>query len=249
MGIFSNIGVSIGVQDTLPKGRGDLGTLTDEIASWTHTSAAIGGYLTATATVTNTQNYIDEWLENGLGRWITLSDEAGVIRWRGFVDQINANIAGLQIQRGPMSGITNRVHMVYGTVDTSTTPPTVGIRATTTQTNDTASQALFGIWQKVLSTGGTTAADAAQLQALYLLEHARPETTKTLATGGGNLSMTLQLRGAWDWAKAYISNFTAAGGTVNLSTRLIAALALSPNVVLFFLTYRLHAWFVPAVPL
>jgi hypothetical protein len=228
MGVFANVGVSISVQDTLPKGRGDLGSITDEIASWSHVSGAIGGYLTASCTLVQSREVIDEWLEVGLGRWITLYDEGGNVRWRGFVDQVNANIGGLQIQRGPLTGIANRLHMVYSTVDTSTSPPTVGIRATTAQTNDTASQAIYGIWQKVLSTGGTTAADAVQLQALYLAEHAQPETTKTLTLGGGNLSMTLALKGAWHWLRAYVSNFTT-NGTVNLSTRLLAALALTPN--------------------
>lgn len=230
MGVFSNTGVSIGVEDTLPKGRGQLGILTDEIASWTHTSAAIGGYLTANCTVNADENYIDEWLESGLGRWLTLYDEGGNIRWRGFVDQITANIAGLSIQRGPMSGITNRCHMVYSTADNSTAPPTMGVRAVTTQTDDTSSQALYGIWQKVLSCSGNTQAGAVQDQAMYLQEYANPETTKTLTLGGGNLSMTLQLKGVWYWLGAFIANFTTAG-TVNLSDRLIAILALDPNAV------------------
>lgn len=240
MGIFANTGVSISVQDTLRKGRGDLDPLTDAISGWSHTSAAIGGYLTATCGVNASENFIDEWLENGLGRWLTLYDEGGNIRWRGFVDQVNANIAGLQIQRGPLTGITNRAHMVYSAVDTSTLPPTMGVRATTAQTNDTASQALFGIWQKVLSCGGTTAADAAVLQRLYLLEHAQPETTKTLSLGGGNLNMTLNLKGAWEWLKAYIANFPGVVDTVNLSARLIAILGLDIAINALFSTNTDH---------
>lgn len=230
MGVFGNTGVSVGVQDTLSKGRGELDPITDIVSGWSHTSGAIGGYLSATASIKHSQEYIDEWLENGLGRWITLRNQAGIVRFRGFVDQIDANIAGLKIARGPLSGISNRVKMVYSTVDTSTLPPTMGVRATTTETNDTASQAVYGIWQKVLSCGGATAATAAQLQALYLAEHAQPETVKSVTLGGGNLSMSLHIKGAWDWLTAYVANFTT-GGTVNLSARLIAALALDPNAV------------------
>jgi len=230
MGIFANVGVSVNVQDTLRKGRGDLGYLTDEIAGWNHTSAANGGYLTAACNVVAHPNVIDEWLENGLGRWITLNDEGGNVCWRGFVDQVSANIAGLQIVRGPMTGIGNRAQMVYSTVDTTTTPPTVGVRARTTQTDDTASQMLYGIWQKVLSCGGTTAADAAQVQALYLQEFSVPQTTKTLTMGGGGMSMSLNLKGAWYWLAAYIANFTTTG-TTNLSSRLTGILALDPNGV------------------
>lgn len=230
MGVFANLGVSVGVQDTLPKGRGDLAPITDEIASWSHVSAATGGYLTANTTIIHSRDYIDEWLENGLGRWITLRDESGNTCWRGGVDQVNANIGGVTVQRGPLMQITNRAHMVYSTVDTSTTPPTMGVRATTAQTNDTISQALFGIWQRVLSCGGTTAASAAQLQAVYLAENAQPQTSKTVTPSGGNLSMTLQLKGAWWWLAAYIANFTTTG-TLNLSTRITDILGLSPNAV------------------
>jgi hypothetical protein len=230
MGVFANVGVSISVQDTLPKGRGDLGTLTDEIASWGHTSAALGGYMSANCTVVTKQPIIDEWLESGLGRWLTLYDEGGNVCWRGFVDQIAANIAGLQITRGPLTGIANRAKMVYSTVDTSTTPPTMGVRATTAITNDTASQALFGIWQKTLSCGGTTPADAVQLQALYLAENAQPQTVKTITPSGGSLSMTLTLKGAWYWLGAYEANFTV-NGDINLSTRIIDIITLSPNAV------------------
>ncbi len=229
MGIFSNLGVSIAVQSTLRLGRGDLGDITDSITGWSHTSGAVGGYLTATASINESRAVIDEWLETGLGRWITLYDEGANICWRGFVDQINANIGGLQIQRGPLTGIANRVHMVYSTVDTSTTPPTMGVRATTAQTNDTTSQAKYGIWQKVLSTGGSTAADATQLQAMYLQEYAQPSTTKTLSPGGGGLNMSLQLKGAWYWM-GYLATYTTTG-TVNLSARLQATLALDPNAL------------------
>jgi hypothetical protein len=230
MGVFANVGVSVGVEDTLPRGRGYMYAITDEISSWSHVSAANGGYLNASCTIIGTQNFIDEWLEAGLGRWITLYDEGTNICWRGFVDTIAANIGGLQITRGPMSGIANRAKMVYSTVDTSTTPPTMGVRATTTITNDTASQAIYGIWQKTLSCGGTTAAGAAQLQALYLAENATPQTVKTLTPSGGNLSMTLTLKGAWYWLAGYEANFTTTG-TVNLSTRLTAILGMNPNTL------------------
>jgi hypothetical protein len=228
MGVFANVGVSISVQDTLPKGRGYLYSITDEVAGWSHIGAANGGYLSASCTIVASQNFIDEWLEAGLGRWITLYDEGANVCWRGYVDQIAANIAGVQVTRGPLSSIANRVKMVYSTVDTSTTPPTMGVRATTAITNDTVSQALYGIWQKTLSCGGTTAADAAQLQALYLAEYAQPETSKTLTPGGGNLSMTLTLKGAWYWLAAFEANFTTTG-TLNLSSRMTGVLGLDPN--------------------
>lgn len=230
MGVFAGLGVSVGVQDTLPRNRGDLDSITDSITGWTHTSGAIGGYMSATCNLTGDLNYIDEWLEQGLGRWLTLYDEGGNIGWRGYVDQIDANIGALRITRGPLTQLANRTNNIYSTVDASTTPPTMGIRAVTPTLNDTASQAIYGIWRRTLSCGGATAADAVQMQTLYLREHNQPETTKTLTLGGGGTSMTLQLKGAWNWLN-YNANFTTAG-TVNLSDRIIAILALDPNVLI-----------------
>lgn len=231
MGVFANTGVSISVQDTLPKGRGDLYPLTDEIASWNHTSAAVGGYLSASCTVVASLNVIDEWLENGLGRWLTLYDEGANVCWRGNVEQIEANVGGVRITRGPLSSITNRALSVFSTVDNSTIPPILGIRDRTPIANHTASQALHGIWQKVLSCSGSTMADAIQQNAMFLQENAYPETTKTISPGGSGLSMTLTLKGTWYWLGAFISNFIGTAGMLNLSTRLIAILALDPNAV------------------
>jgi hypothetical protein len=231
MGVFANVGVSISVQDTLPKNRGDLGTLTDEIASWSHTSAAVGGYLSASCTVVTSLNVIDEWLESGLGRWLTLYDEGGNVCWRGFVEQIDANVGGVRITRGPLSSIANRALSVFSTINNSTIPPTVGVRDRTPIANHTASQALHGVWQKVLSCSGSTMIDATQQNAMFLQENAYPETTKTISPGGGGLSMTLTLKGTWYWLGAFIANFIGTPDTLNLSTRLIAILALDPNAL------------------
>src|SRR5690606_6281289 len=59
---------------------------------------------------------------------------------------------------------------------------------------------------------------------------AYPATTKTISLGGSGLSLTLQCKGAWYWLGAFVANFTT-GGTVNLSARIIAVLALDPNAL------------------
>jgi hypothetical protein len=74
-------------------------------------------------------------------------------------------------------------------------------------------------------------ANATQQNAMYLQENAYPETTKTISPGGGGLSMTLTLKGTWYWLGAFIANFIGTPDTLNLSTRLIAILALDPNAL------------------
>jgi hypothetical protein len=231
MSVFRGLGVSLTARAPIVQGYGYVDTLTDIAASWSHTRSANGGYISASCALRGDQTYCNEWIENGLGRWITLYDEAGVYCFHGFVDTVTATIGGYTIKRGPLLGIANRVKLVYSTVDTSTSPSTMGVRAVTATYDDTASQGKFGIVSKVLSSGGTTAANAIQIIRMYLAEHAQPETSKTLSLNASNLGVTLDIKGAWYWLGAYIANFTVAN-TVNLSTRLTAILALDPNTVI-----------------
>ena len=73
--------------------------------------------------------------------------------------------------------IGNKVALVYSTVDTSVTPPAVGVRKKTAYANDTASQGRYGIIEKVLSSGGSTDANATNIRDTYIAENAEAETT------------------------------------------------------------------------
>lgn len=231
MGVFHNTGISISLLDTFPNGRGFLDDLTGKVSKWSHVSGAVGGYLTASASISGSHSYVEDWLERGLGRWVSVMSQSGVIIWRGFVDQISVSLGGLRIDRGLLTDIANRVHLVYTQIDTSTSPPTAGTKTITAVSNDTVSQALYGIWQKAYSLGEATLADAAQVQSLILQEKSSPETAKGISIGGsGDVSISLSLKGAWSWL-GYIANFTTAG-TINLSTRITDILGASPNAII-----------------
>lgn len=232
---FSETGISI-YADTPLIGTSKVNChipLNSIVDTYTHTIDANGGYKTASMGLKLQQTDIEEWLENGLGRDITASNEGGVVCWNGFVNDMEATIGGLTVKRGPLMGIANRVLVVYSTIDTSVTPPTLGIRARTAVANDTASQAKYGIIEKVLSCGGSTDANATYIRDAYLAENKRSETTPTQISVGGSSDLSLKLNcvGYEEWLKAYPYNTTTTG-TTTLSVRLQAVLTADPNAII-----------------
>lgn len=212
--------------------------LGDQVGSFRMEKRRIGGYWSASAQVSHRQDVIEDWIERGLGRHIQIQDEALVTVGEFFVNRIDATLGKLTFTLGPLMDVANRVQVVYSTVDNTVSPPILGIRARTTAVNDTASQAAYGILQKILSTGGSTATEAAQVGSTYLALNAWPQTgRRSTLMGGGAASMTIEMLGYWAWLGAYVYNQTAATGAVNASVKLQAVLAAQPNAGLFSTDY------------
>jgi hypothetical protein len=231
---FSETGISIYAEPPIWGGGVTYRiSLNSTIEGYSHTIDANGGYKTATINLVMKQEDIEEWLENGLGRDIKVYNEGGVVVWEGFVNDMEASIGNLTVKRGPLMNIANRVLVVYSTVDTSVTPPAVGVRARTAYANDTASQARYGIIEKILSCGGSTDANAAYIRDAFIAENKMSETTPTQITpgGGGGLSLSLYCCGYEEWLKAFVYNTTATG-TTTLSVRLQAVLTADPNGII-----------------
>jgi hypothetical protein len=132
--------------------------------------------------------------------------------------------------------VANRVTTIYSTID-PTTNTVIGTRAKTTVSNDTTSQGLYGIIQKVLSVGGATAVTAAQIQSTYLKENAYPETSRSLnlGTDSGNnsgVTVTIDCLGYYHWLNLYAYNQTVVTGTINASDKIIAIINAQLNSII-----------------
>lgn len=189
---------------------------------------ALGGYLTCDFSVGADLAMIEDWLQTGLGRHIEIWDDAAVQVWEGYVSQLTINVSGLGITHGPLLQSANRVRLGYSTIDTTTQPPVMGERVFTTTINNTTAQAKYGIIAKDLSTGGCSAASAAQIAAQFLAENAWPPTTKQWANSGGALSLSIACLGYYTRLN-YAYNQTVTTGTQNLSDKLVAIIAADPN--------------------
>lgn len=188
--------------------------LTDRVEGYTHTIEALGGYWNASFTERGKLSDVEDWLEK-IGYHFQFKGDAGVVRWEGFVDKVTITAGTRNLSRGPLLDVGNRVYLVYSTVDTSVSPPIVGVRAKTDVANDTDSQARWGIQYKVLSTGGVSEDNAPVIRDRFLEERAEPKVTKT---GGatGDTTATVELRG-YVHLLNYPYNQTTTGGTIDLS--------------------------------
>jgi hypothetical protein len=171
---------------------------------------------------------LQDWYEDGLGRVIQSYDDALQPMWEGFVNQVTIRQAGLELTRGPLVNVANRLFAIYSSIDTSTTPPTPGIRKTTGVVNHLESQARYGIWPKVLSLAGVTDPNAEQLRDTHLAEYAKPETRSSFAPSGEEITLSVECLG-FVHALSYPYNQTSNSGTTTLSTKLQAILAADPN--------------------
>jgi len=218
--------LSILVSDPLIKSnRTSYGRFSEQIESYQHDIRAFGGYYSAKMRINNSQNNIEDWIDRGgatgLGRHVAVYNPAGIIVWEGFVNKISVQLGGFSYSLGPFMDISNRVTVVYSIVDTSTTPPTTGIRTRTAVANDTDSQSLYGIIERIVSAGGAITTEAERARDSWLNERANPlsNSRDNVASSAGP-SLSLDCLGYWHWFKLYVYNQTATSGDINLSDKI-----------------------------
>jgi hypothetical protein len=194
--------------------------LQDRIASYNHEIAAEGGYKAASMTMQGDQNYVEDWLENGVGRHIEIYNPALELIWAGFVNGVSATIGRLAVSRGPMIDIANRTLAIYTVVDTTTNPPLTGPSGQVTAlADDTTSQDRYGIWEKPIDAGTVTTTNATTIRDTYLEEHKQPETSQDFGSGG-DLSVTVECLGYWAFFLAYTYAQTANSGTRTITLKI-----------------------------
>ena len=194
------------------------------------TNQAYGGHWSLTHNFNCSQRTAESWLEDGIGRHVELYGPSTIKVWDGFADQIDINIGGLTKSRGSLiDTVANRIWVTYSTVDTSTPPPTVGIRATTTAANDTTSQGKYGIIERVISIGGASLASAEQIRDTAIIEYAEPDSNEMDNLGSSTSpSVSVTCLGYHHWLKTYTVDLTTTGDQ-NASAKVEAVLAADPN--------------------
>lgn len=223
---------SISVQAYEPL-TSDTTILVDEfstqMSSYEHEIMAFGGYWSARITVEDSQFDMENWYERGLGRRIVAYSPDGVIIWEGVVNAIRLNLGGLAVSIGPLLDIANKTRLIYSYIDTSLGSPVTGLRLTTDWASNTTSQTRYGIFERILSSGGATPTTADQIRDTYLAENARPGHSQELSLGaGGSQSMELECIGVVHFSETYTYNSTTTG-TQNANAKVQAVLDADPN--------------------
>lgn len=160
----------------------------DDLMFWFNslslTESAFGNYWRLSGKIGGGPSVVDEWIVDGVGRHIEVYSPGMSLIWEGFVNTVSANVGTLQIRRGPYMDIANKVRVIYSTIDTSTDPPTAGVREETAWYNYLDSQDRYGILEQTISLGGANGTLAAQVAQAKVFELGEPKTDEQDTIGG-----------------------------------------------------------------
>lgn len=210
------------------------GFVDDDIArkadSYSHVINAVGGYDSASITMTMRKIDAEDWFANGLGRHVEFYNHALVKKWEGFVNEIRIGVGALAASQGPMMDIVNRTAVVYQTVRYNTNPPIGGQKATTEQGNNTDSQTKFGILESALNGGEATETRAESIRDTFLAERGWPQSNKDINfSGGGNITVELSCLGYYHLLSKYTYQQIVNSGETNISTKIQNVLTADPS--------------------
>jgi hypothetical protein len=208
--------------------------LTANVSQYRHEIRAIGGYYSANISIADNPRRLEEWASYGLGRHITTYNPSLVKIWEGFINQINITEGSESFTIGPLIDIGNRQVVTYSPVNAGIEPPAVGARVTAATGNNTDSQALYGIWQKVTGANQVTSTEAGQLRDKLLADPTivYPDTSLDSSFQSNNeLSVELLCLGYWHFLTGYYYANTGVTGYESISTKIQNVLAANPNSI------------------
>lgn len=214
--------------------------LTGLISAYSHEIRSIGGYWQASITLTDSIRRLEDWASYGLGRHLQVYNPSLVEIWEGFVNQINIIEGGEQFSIGPLIDVGNRLKVSYSPVNADVVPPVVGVNTSLAVGNNTDSQALHGIWEKLQGVNQVTATEATQLRDMFLNDPTRayPDTSlDSSLTGGGDLTVEIQCLGYWHFLTGYYYTNTAVTGYESATTKIQNVLTAAPNAGVFSTDY------------
>lgn len=226
----SSLEYSVEYREPIPFGDAHLGEYQDA-SDWQHSSAAFGGFDTASFSVTDYLPVLEDWFENGLGRHIIATDQNNEVFWEGFVDQVTLSIAGLEVTRGPLMNVGNFVELNFNAFDYSYTVPIPGIKKKTGSAENQDSQERYGIVYKLLSATGVSDASALLIRDTYLVENQEPALTGNFSFGAGDdYSMRVDCKGFLHWLNYPYNNVSP--GFINISQKIQDVLGDDPNNII-----------------
>ena len=220
---FQSKGIKIMISSTV-----SVDDITSRLDSYTHENIANGGNWTCQIGMTVPIVEVDDWYQNGLNRLVKIYDQAGIVRWGGRVNKVTVLIAGLTFSRGELMNIGNRVSTVFTPIDYTVSPAVTGSTTVTAITENTISQDIYGILEKVINAGTCPLTDAQRAQASYLQDMSYPDNSGDLnisPESGSTAHITLDCVGLCYYGmKSFIyTDITA--GAITLSDKVIAIIA------------------------
>lgn len=209
-----------------------VGNYQRAVSQWQFEINANGGFGNSGFTFVDKKRQIIDWYENGLGRHVECYNPRHSLIYAGFVNKVRINYGGLSAERGPIMEVVNRTSLLYTPLDITVFPPVEGIPRSTTIIEDEASQAKYGIYERVLNGGTIPDEDADQIQATYLAENAFPKTNNAQIVLGSSqqpLSISIECMGYGEYLRAYVYNQRESASSITITTKIQNVLGADPN--------------------
>ncbi len=227
--------LSIALFEPLWRGSGILEEdLSYRVNSYGHEIKAVGGFDSCAFTVGSSVMDAERWYER-IGSHIEVSNAAGIMIWEGFVNSINISVGGMQITRGPLTDIVNRLTVSYSEVSRSyeATNRTMGGEQLYTDIyNDVPSQATWGIQEIILSAGTVAPGEAEQLRQTYTDDNKEPQISQNinLSGSGTGVAVSVECSGYIKMLDKYIYSDVGSGAsTSDLSQKIKDVITADPN--------------------
>jgi len=189
-----------------------------QVQGWRHRISARGGFDTASFSIADLQEeYLEDWLVNGLGRHIVRYDHIGQIMWEGYVHSVTITIPGRQISR-TLENLANFVQVSYTLTDYDDCSQISGETLLTGRRTDTQSQDTYGIAKVIFSVGQATTTEAEAERDLHLDLYSQP-AREIRDIQENKLDLTVECRGYSHWyKKVYFTRSVTSPSTTNAST-------------------------------
>lgn len=232
MSLLGGCGLSLTIYEPLVQGGKFVGNYTEQIDSYSHEITADGGFWGCSFSFTDNQGEIEKWFKDGLGRHVVVYSDAVGIVWEGFVNQLSVTIGPNSDTRGPLLDIANRVSCVYSPKDVSVYPPVVGSETTTIIIDNAASQARYGILERIISAGTITEEEVLMVRNMYLAQYKDPVVAGSMAVGSqGQVSISVDCVGYIHFLNTFVFEDDTVGYTF-LSDKIKAIIAFDPNNII-----------------
>lgn len=196
--------------------------------NYSHTIAAVGGFDTASCDIAirsreEGQQFLDQYIGNRVAFYV---DNPAEPIWEGFINRMTFSAGNVQYSIS-LDEMTNRVQVTHTDPVVSATIPVI-----TTASNNTDSQAVYGIKQDNIEFGVMRASTGAtSLRDTVLAQRAWPKSSITRGQGSGLLH--IELLGFWhtlNW-EIYVNTATT---STNVGALVLALLSGLDNAATFF---------------
>jgi len=206
-----------------------------DLSSYTHSVSVNGGYESCSFSLGGAVHNAEEWYGR-IGGHVEVKAPDGTLIWEGFINSVSIKFGALDLTRGPLLDVANRITVAYSEVSrsyTATNRTVGGEQLYTTPYNDTASQALWGVQEIMLSASSVAPGEADQLGKAYAIDNGVPRISQNVSLSpdaSGDVAVSVECIGYVSMLEKYIfSDATSGVATSTIKEKMEDVLAADPN--------------------